>query len=94
MKCHFCKKEISVSEKIGFREECPECYQDLHICMNCQFYDQGSYNECKETSADRVVDKEKANFCEFFQKQNETSNNEELSEADEAKRKLEELFKK
>ena len=32
----------------------------------CQFYDQKAYNECRETSADRVQDKEKANFCDYF----------------------------
>ncbi len=32
----------------------------------CQFYDVKAYNECRESSADRIVDKEKANFCEYF----------------------------
>jgi hypothetical protein len=25
------------------------------------------YNECVEPNADRVIDKEKANFCDYFQ---------------------------
>jgi hypothetical protein len=32
----------------------------------CSFYDPRSYNECRESTAERVVDKEKANYCEFF----------------------------
>jgi hypothetical protein len=32
----------------------------------CVFYDPKSYNECRESSADRVQDKEKANFCDYF----------------------------
>jgi hypothetical protein len=32
----------------------------------CSFYDPKSYNECRESSADRVQDKEKANFCDYF----------------------------
>jgi hypothetical protein len=32
----------------------------------CHFYDPKSYNECKETSADRIQDKEKANYCDYF----------------------------
>jgi len=32
----------------------------------CHFYDTSSYNECKEPMANRVLDKEKANFCDFF----------------------------
>lgn len=33
----------------------------------CTFYDQNSYNDCREPSADRVVEKEKSNFCDYFQ---------------------------
>jgi len=32
----------------------------------CFFYEPKSYNECKEPVAQRIVDKEKNNFCEFF----------------------------
>jgi hypothetical protein len=32
----------------------------------CKFFDARVYNECKESNADRVVDKEKANFCDYF----------------------------
>lgn len=32
----------------------------------CQFYDPKSYNECRESNADRITDKEKANFCDYF----------------------------
>jgi hypothetical protein len=32
----------------------------------CQFYDPKIYNECKESNADRVVDKEKSNFCDYY----------------------------
>jgi hypothetical protein len=32
----------------------------------CKFYDSKVYNECYESNADRIVDKEKANFCDYF----------------------------
>ncbi len=32
----------------------------------CLFYDRTAYNECRESQAERVVDKEKANFCSYF----------------------------
>jgi len=92
MKCFTCKKEVALSDKPGFREECPHCFADIHICYNCQFYDDTAYNDCRETSADRVVDKEKANYCEYFVLRStliETNNTE-----DDAKKKLEALFKK
>jgi hypothetical protein len=37
------------------------------VCRNCAFYAAGAYNDCREPCAERVVDKERANFCEFFQ---------------------------
>lgn len=65
--CFSCKKELSFSDpKIGFREECPHCRADVHVCKNCQFYDPKAYNECREPSADVVREKERANFCEYF----------------------------
>jgi hypothetical protein len=32
----------------------------------CEFYDTSSYNDCREPSSDRIVEKDKANFCGFF----------------------------
>ena len=64
--CFSCKKENSVSDKVGLREECLHCGADLHVCKNCQFYDVKVYNECRENSADRVQEKERANYCDYF----------------------------
>lgn len=64
--CHSCKKELSQEDKIGFRQDCPYCGHDLHSCVQCTHYDVKVYNECKETMADRILEKEKANYCEFF----------------------------
>lgn len=66
--CFNCNKELELSpgQKIHRSEECPFCYANLHSCKMCDFYDTSSYNECRETSADRIVEKEKANFCDFF----------------------------
>ena len=65
--CFRCQKPNKVESKIGFREECFFCKADLHACKNCQFYDVKADNECREPAADVVRDKEKFNFCDFFQ---------------------------
>ena len=65
--CFKCQKANNVDAKVGYREECLHCRQDLHVCKNCQFYDPKAYNECREPSAEVVRDKEKFNFCDFFQ---------------------------
>ncbi len=68
VKCHACKKELDldVNTKISLSEECDYCYADLYVCKMCEFYDPKVYNECRETSADRIVEKAKKNFCGYF----------------------------
>jgi hypothetical protein len=38
----------------------------VRVCRNCEFFSPGAYNDCREPSAERVVDKESANFCDYF----------------------------
>ena len=70
LECFHCKKAVEVPPpsvgRIGFRETCPHCHSDLHVCRNCDFYDEASHHECRETSADWVKKKETANICEYF----------------------------
>lgn len=68
LRCYHCAKEIPFAEDqdIGRSEDCPSCNTSLRCCRMCKFYDKSAYNECREPMADRVLDKEKANFCDFF----------------------------
>jgi len=65
MKCAFCHKEIAET-KIHIRDECSACGRDLHVCLNCGFYDANAYRQCRESIREPVHDKEKANYCDFF----------------------------
>jgi hypothetical protein len=38
----------------------------LHACRNCDFYQVGVHNDCREPNAERVADKEMGNFCDYF----------------------------
>lgn len=64
--CYKCNAEITESEYVSRSDSCPQCGFDLRCCKNCHFYDSGAYNECSEPQAERVVDKEKSNFCDYF----------------------------
>ena len=66
--CYNCSKELDIEPdtKILKNEECLYCYASLHCCRMCRFYDKSAYNECREPNAERIVDKEKANYCEYF----------------------------
>ena len=90
--CFHCQNLNSFESKIGFRDECMKCRSDLHVCKNCEFYDSKSYNECRETSADVVRDKEKANYCDFFSASKNGSS--ALDEKAKLKAAAEALFKK
>ena len=66
MNCAFCNKKVKIGGKIGRQDTCPHCSNDLHCCKQCHHHDIGAYNECKEVMAERVVDKERSNFCDYF----------------------------
>ena len=66
MTCWKCGESIEVRDRVGFRDPCPKCDRPQHACLNCKFYDKSFNNECREPMADRVVDKERFNFCEYF----------------------------
>jgi hypothetical protein len=74
--CYHCHKKIPVFGpiKIARTEECPYCSTSLHCCKMCKFFDSTVYNECLESNAERIVDKEKANFCDYFNLSSGTSN--------------------
>jgi hypothetical protein len=50
----------------GRADQCGACGGDLRCCRTCKLYDKAAYNECREPAAERVVDKDKGNFCEWF----------------------------
>lgn len=47
--------------------ECRSCRAQLHVCRLCAFYDVRVAKACRETVAEEVKDKERANFCGYFQ---------------------------
>jgi hypothetical protein len=63
--CHRCGAEVGVSA-VGVRDVCEHCSAYLHCCGNCEFYEPGVHNDCREPNAEVVADKEQGNFCDFF----------------------------
>ena len=89
-KCRVCKAELT-ADKILFRDECPKCHSDLHVCLNCFFYDTGKANSCREDSADYVKEKDRANYCEYFLPENKETG---VSNKERAETLWNNLFKK
>ena len=92
VRCAFCNREIEFEGRVSRSDTCPHCSRDLHCCLQCKFYDPGSYNECKEVVAERVVDKERENFCDYFILKGTEKSRSERTTA--TKQALEDLFKK
>lgn len=65
--CFQCQKPNPLIGKVGRKDECIACHADLHSCKNCHFYDAKVYNECREPAADVVKEKDRSNFCDFYQ---------------------------
>lgn len=66
MTCYSCHNEIKLEGRISRTEECPSCGADIHCCLNCINYDTTAHNRCRESQAEWVSDRERANFCDYF----------------------------
>ncbi|MCC6933415.1 MAG: hypothetical protein IT292_09200 [Deltaproteobacteria bacterium] len=66
--CFNCKKPLpfALGGKVSRNEECLSCRSDVRCCYNCKHYDPNSYNECRENQADRALEKNRANYCDYF----------------------------
>ncbi len=91
-RCHHCRKTVEDGIFVGRQTQCPSCGADLHCCSNCSFYDPGSYNDCREPQAERVLEKSRSNFCDFFKFRQEMNFSGDTGST--AKDKLDALFKK
>ena len=90
--CFFCHKLLDLEGKVSFRELCPHCGMNVHVCLNCEFYDEGYSNYCREPQAEQVRDREALNRCEYFVLSSSTKVPDEAKAK--AKAQLDELFKK
>ena len=94
MNCAFCKKILKIEGKVSKHDTCSHCDRDLRCCKQCKFYDQSAYNECREVSAERIIDKERANHCDYFVLRGSKKSGNSTTRTKDAKEALEALFNK
>jgi hypothetical protein len=63
--CWHCAQEIAANN-FHRQDTCDHCKRASHACKNCEHYDVSYNNLCRESSADRQVEKEGSNFCDYF----------------------------
>lgn len=71
---------------------CPACGRATHACRNCRFFAPGRPNECQEPLVERVIDKERPNFCDYFEPAAQRDTGSRAS-ADDLLKAAEDLFK-
>lgn len=66
--CGSCGRRLDVvGNQVGRRDRCPGCDAELHACRHCRHFDERAAKQCREPFAEVPMDKDGANFCEFFQ---------------------------
>ena len=96
MRCFQCSAVIDLAsgERVGFRADCDRCGGDLHVCRNCDLFDPGAHNQCRESQAEPVRDRERANLCEWFRPASADEPASGGSPAQTAREALDALFRK
>jgi hypothetical protein len=90
--CWHCGNSLTALD-YGRQDSCAKCGRDTRVCKGCFHYDPTAHNECRESQADRVVEKEKANFCDYFRPR-ETGGSSSVPTRDALKAAADALFKK
>ncbi len=90
-KCSLCGQILELTDAVGRSDVCPKCNRDLHSCLQCRFYDDKAYHQCREPQAEWVSDKEKGNFCDYFELGKDAV---KVKKEENARSRLEALFKK
>ena len=91
--CWQCGAHLSnIITPVSRREECSQCHSDIHACKMCQHYDTHNRTGCNEERAEFIVDKERANFCEYYALSSHAFDDTKLIKQRQAKAQLAALF--
>ncbi len=88
--CYNCGSEFEV--KVYRNTECSSCGKDAKVCLNCRFYSPGSHWDCSESIREAVREKDRANFCDFFELASNFTGKSGKNKEDEAKNAFNSLF--
>ena len=92
-RCYACGTRIDGSLKVFRSSLCPGCGKELKVCLNCRFYSPGSHWDCRETIDEPVTNKEKANFCAYFEYKQDNTEQQAKKPGQDAKNAFLNLFK-
>ena len=90
--CWNCGRGLTAAD-YGRETSCLGCGKPTRVCRNCRHYAPGRPNECLEPMVERVLDKERANFCELFDPSDRPSAGDAGTGEHALRRAAEDLFK-
>ena len=68
LRCFRCGESLaSLTPPLSRHDMCPACSVFLHVCRMCRHFDETVATQCREEDAEEVTDKEKQNFCDWFE---------------------------
>jgi len=65
--CWSCGRTTGKMGSVTRSDQCPNCQADLRSCRGCRHFDPSRKYQCRENVDYGVGNKEKSNFCDFFQ---------------------------
>ncbi|HUV30606.1 MAG TPA: hypothetical protein VMY05_05930 [Acidobacteriota bacterium] len=65
--CWSCGRPTGITGKVFRKDECPDCMAALRCCRGCRHFDPMRRAQCREPVETTVRDKEKPNFCDYYQ---------------------------
>ena len=73
-------------------EQCLHCHADLYVCRLCRSWNPRYTSKCSHDHAEPPLERERANFCQFFRPAAAASQNARPTAGDAALTDLEALF--
>ena len=88
--CGASLKEIP--RPISRHANCPKCFEALHCCRLCANFDPSVTGQCRDDRTDPPIQKENANFCDFYRPRAGVYRAERGAKSDDARARLDALF--
>lgn len=83
-----------IPRPISRHSQCSACFNELHCCRLCRHFDSARTTTCHEDRADPPMQKENANFCDFFAPRADAFEGKTAQKSSTARGELEAMFGK
>jgi len=94
--CWNCGQSTGIEGKVMRADACDKCLADLRCCRGCRFFDPMSRSQCREHIDTPIPNKEKSNFCDYFQVRQAIQSGgrivRDIESKDDKKKKFDDLF--